>query len=106
MRRRQKMRGKKAGVGMCTVSFLFKERNVKAADRLRLTLNGGKTKAEWMEGIEDGLISIFFSPWTTAAMIDNLILRERGDTFNNMKWCVSVCLCGSVTLSQTPAFTC
>lgn len=44
------MRGKKAGMGMRAVSFLFKERNVKAADRLRLTLNGGKTKAEWMEG--------------------------------------------------------
>lgn len=50
MRRQQKMRGKEAGVGMSAVSFLFKERNVKAADRLRLTLNGGKTKAEWMEG--------------------------------------------------------
>lgn len=50
MRRWQKMRGKEVGVGMRAVSFLFKERNIKAADRLRLTLNGGKTKAEWMEG--------------------------------------------------------
>lgn len=50
MRRRQMMSGKEAGVGMRAVSFLFKERNVKAADRLRLKLNDGKTKAEWMEG--------------------------------------------------------
>ncbi len=50
-RRRQKMRGKEVGVGgdACCL-FLFKERNVKAVDRLRLTLNGGKTKAEGMEG--------------------------------------------------------
>lgn len=33
-------------------------------------------------------------------MIDNLILRERGDTFNNMKWCVSVCLCDTVSDSS------
>lgn len=51
MRRQQRRRGKKeAGVGVHGVSFLFKERNVKAGDRLRLTLNGGKTKAGWMEG--------------------------------------------------------
>lgn len=51
MRQWQKMRGKEAGVGIRAVSFLFKERNVKVADRLRLTLNGGKTKAwMWMEG--------------------------------------------------------
>lgn len=49
MRQQQRMRGKEAGVGMRAVSFLFKERNVKAVDRLRVTLNGGKTKAEWME---------------------------------------------------------
>lgn len=50
MRQWQKMRGKEAGVGIRAVSFLFKERNVKVADRLRLKLNDGKTKAEWMEG--------------------------------------------------------
>jgi len=48
--KRDEAAAEEAGVGVHAVSFLFKERNVKAGDRLRLTLNGGKTKAEWMEG--------------------------------------------------------
>lgn len=73
--------------------FLFKERNLKAADKLRLTSSGGKTKIERMEGSGWTHLDVFFSPWTTATMIDNLILGERGDTFNNMKWCVSARVC-------------
>lgn len=47
----EERRGKTIGVGLArAVSILFKEKNVKVADRLRLTLSGVKTKAERMEG--------------------------------------------------------
>lgn len=47
----EKRRGKTIGVGLaCAASILFKEKNVKVAERLRLTLSGVKTTAERMEG--------------------------------------------------------
>lgn len=55
-------RGKTIGVGLAhAVSILFKENNVKVADRLRLTLSGVKTKAERMEGRERTRLYLFVS---------------------------------------------
>lgn len=44
----EERRGRGAGQ-VCAVCILFKEKNVKVADRLRLTLSGVKTKAERKE---------------------------------------------------------